>query len=174
VLAGAFVYFWNDSPTVTATQGIELGDLCFGAELQTVTAEGLTGNTLDPTKTGKLTIINFWGTWCSGCVAELPYFDRIATEYSDDVVVVAVHTAMLLDTAPAYIAQNYPASNIVFASDFANPDNPLADQYYTQLGGRDSYPYTVVIDENGVIVAKFVASVTYEDLYDVVNSHLGA
>ena len=174
VLAGAFVYFWQDSPTITASQGTEVGDLCYGAQLQIVTADGLTENTLDPTKTGKLTVINFWGTWCSGCVAELPYFDRIAKEYADEVVVVAVHTAMLLDTAPAYIKENYPASNIIFASDFANPANPLADEYYTNLGGRDSYPYTVVIDENGVIVAKFVASVTYEELLEVVKGHLGA
>lgn len=30
-----------------------------------------------------LYIFNFWATWCGPCVAELPYFERIAHEYKD-------------------------------------------------------------------------------------------
>lgn len=28
-------------------------------------------------------VINFWATWCVPCVAELPYFQRIAADYED-------------------------------------------------------------------------------------------
>ena len=45
-------------------------------------------------------------------------------------------------------------------------------EYYTALGVRGTYPYTVVLDENGVIVKIFVSSVTYEDLKNVVEAQL--
>lgn len=31
-------------------------------------------------------IINFWATWCRPCVAELPYFEALATEIKDQKV----------------------------------------------------------------------------------------
>jgi len=34
-------------------------------------------------ESSQLTIINFWATWCSPCVTELPYFQSLASEYSD-------------------------------------------------------------------------------------------
>ena len=79
---------------------------------------------------------------------------------------------MIADTAPAYIAENYPASKIVFASDIALDDMGLYGKYYTALGGRDAYPFTVIIDENGVIVANFVSSVEYEELKQVIEEQL--
>jgi thiol-disulfide isomerase/thioredoxin len=74
----AFVHYWNEPEPITAEQGTEVGNLCYGYDLPLVDGTGTTGETLDPTKTGKVTIINFWGTWCTPCVNELPYFDQIA------------------------------------------------------------------------------------------------
>lgn len=34
-------------------------------------------------KDDKVYIINFWATWCAPCVKELPYFEKLNTEYSD-------------------------------------------------------------------------------------------
>lgn len=31
-------------------------------------------------------VINFWATWCKPCVEELPYFDQLFKEYSDQKV----------------------------------------------------------------------------------------
>ena len=48
----------------------------------------------------------------------------------------------------------------------------FSGEYYTALGGRGTYPYTVILDENGVIQKIFVSSVTYDDLKGVVDSIL--
>ena len=173
VLIGAWVYYWQTTPDyVQPAEGNQVGDSCPGFDLTRVDGTGiLEGNTIDPTETGKITIINFWGTWCTPCVNELPYFDQIATNYADDVTVIAIHTDMIANTAPAFLSQYYPNSNIIFAKDEPNPETSI-DQYYSSLGGRDTYPYTVVIDENGVIVKIFFEALHYEDLEAVVEQEL--
>ncbi len=188
LLVTAIVFYWNDGkapvdlPEQNQTQngedtpngddpapavGNEVGMFCPSADLTTVDENGISGTTVDPTKLDKITIINFWGTWCTPCVNELPYFDQIASEYKDSVSVVAIHTNMVSDTAEGYLTEHYPESDITFAIDLEG------ESYYSQLGGRGTYPYTVVLDEDGVITDIFVSSLEYEDLKEVVERQLG-
>ncbi len=165
VLIGAIVRFWNEESPIAAVQGNEVGDLCYGYDLQVVPEDG---TTIDPTQTEKVTVINFWGTWCTPCVNELPYFDRIAAEYADSVTVIAVHSALSGNTAAGYVAEHYPDSPIIFALDYALDATGLTSGYYTGLGGRGTYPYTVVLNEDGIISSIFVSSLTYEELKTAV------
>lgn len=173
VLIGAVVYYWNipdvrqSTPAVETEYGNQVGDNCFGCDLNIVTGEGISDETVNPIETGKITIINFWGTWCTPCVNELPYFEQIATDYKDSVSVIAVHSEMAKETAPAYIKEHYPDSNITFACDTENAG------YYTTLGGRGAYPYTIVTDQNGVITEVFFSSLEYEDLKEAVEKIAG-
>ncbi len=180
-LVFAIGFYWNEAeavpaaPAVSDTQrGNAVGDLCFDFDLKIVSSTGLTGETIDPTRTGKITVVNFWGTWCTPCVNELPYFDQIAADYAEDVTVIAIHSSLGSDTAPGYIDGHYPDSPLVFAVDEAADATGLNGAYYTALGGRGAYPYTVILDENGYVLAVFVSSVEYEDLQEVVEARLSA
>lgn len=187
ILLGAFIYFWNDESGVTqlplnsdssdestpensdipdVPQGNQVGNLCYGADLSIITSEGISQETVNPIKTGKITIINFWGTWCTPCVKELPYFGQIATEYKDNVSVIAIHTDMVSDTAPEYIKNHYPQSDLIFAKDLAD------EAYYNALGGRGTYPYTVILDNRGVITHVFLNPLEYEDLKQAIEEIL--
>ena len=170
VLIGAAAFYWNQAPV--ATVGSEVGDLCIDDAVQIITPEGILEDTIVPAQTGKVTVVNFWGTWCTPCVNELPYFDQIAGEYGEQVTVVAIHSSMSNNTAPAYIAEHYHDSQIVFASDYALDDIGLVGGFYSSLGGRGTYPYTVVLDENGIITDIIVTSLTYEDLKQTVDARL--
>jgi len=167
LLIGAIGYYWVDSGDILPPQGTSVGDLCYSGQLEIVTSEGVTGDTVDPAKTGKITVVNFWGTWCTPCVNELPYFDQIAKDYAGTVSVIAVHTNMIHETAPEFIGKYYADSNIIFAKDYS--ENGI-EGYYTALGGRDTYPYTVVLDEQGVILAVFFEALEYEDLQQVIEA----
>ena len=176
VLAGAIGYYWvqpdqtNPDPGVVSDdRGNQVGDLCYRYTLPIVTGDGDTGETLDPTASGRITIINFWGTWCTPCVNELPYFEQIAQEYGDQVLVVAIHSSISKETSPAYIAEHYPNAAIRFSWDGGEGFN---GEYYTALGGRGTYPYTLVLDEKGIVQEVFVSSVTYEDLKTSVENIL--
>ena len=164
ILIATVGYYWSQepvqSPTVSAP-GV------FSLELL-----GDTGETFDPAATGKLTVINFWGTWCTPCIQELPYFHQLAQTYGDSVTVVAVHTHSLSETAPAFLAEHYPNTNIIFAKDTPADEAGLVGKYYTALGGRGTYPYTVVLDGQGNILSTFLSALEYEDLETVVNAQL--
>ncbi len=174
VLFGAFVYYWNVTPPLQndsttapppsdggSVTGNEVGNLCFDTNLEIIDGNGKTGQTINPIKTGKITIINFWGITCGPCIAELPYFEKIADEYADSVEVIAVHQSfppVLLEKAPAWIAENYPETSITFAID--NGKN----EFMELLGFTDAWPSTVILDETGVIRFKAPTSLHYEDL----------
>ena len=78
---------------------------------------------------------------------------------------------MIYETAPDYIQKHYPDSKMIFAKDY-DENGDFVEDYYTTLGGRDTYPYTVILDENGVIVKIFFDSVEYQDLKTVVEEQL--
>ena len=174
LLIGAIGYYWNEeeatAPTASAERGNEIGDLCYGYDLEIIDESGILSETIDPTATGKITIVNFWGTWCTPCVNELPYFDQIASDYADTVTVIAIHTHSVVETAPAYIASHYPDSDLIFAKDYPIDEIGLVGGYYSSLGGRGTFPYTVVLDENGIVRNIFVAALEYEDLQQAVES----
>lgn len=168
LLIGSLIYFNFIHKNPEIPEGSEIGDKCYGMDIPLYDENGLTENTFNVTNNGgKITIINFWGTWCGPCVAELPHFDAIATEYQDSVTVLAVHSNRLSNTATAYINENYPNSNIIFGKDFPNESGKIVDPevYYTLLGGtNNSYPMTVIIDQNGIIAAHYIGSITHEEL----------
>lgn len=173
VLGGALFYYNHKDPVPAQENTDEIGDAAYHYDLEIMDESGLTGAFVDPAKTGKITVINFWGTWCTPCIAELPYFDRIAREYPEELLVIAVHTYSGAEHAPAYIADNYPLSPILFARDYPLDDTGLNGGYYTALGGRGMFPYTVILDENGIIRAKFTAALTYEELSAAISAILG-
>ena len=171
LLVGSIIYFWNDSSN-KVSYGTEVGDMCYGAELPIVTPDGVSEETINPAESGKITVINFWGTWCTPCVKELPYFEQIATEYKDDVTVVAIHSSGSKETSPNYVKEYYSDSDIIFANDIPDETDTFNGEYYLNLGGSGTYPYTVIIDENGIIQEIFVKALHYEDLKAAVENIL--
>ena len=165
VLIGAFCYYSNQE--APAAGGSETGELCPSVSLAL-----LSGGTVDPAAGGSITLINFWGTWCSPCKRELPDFDRIAAEYEGRVRVIAVHTALEAENAQDYAAEHFPQSAILFAVDRPSSPGAATDAFYAALGGRGVYPYTVVLDRNGRIYAKYLSAVDYDTLHGVVEALL--
>ncbi len=172
-LAFALVYFnfFHDKPAPEAVPlpdvGYEVGESCYAYDLKLVGSDE-TINIKD--LKGKVVVVNFWGTWCGPCVAELPHFNEIAAEYKDDVVVIAVHSTLIQETAEQFVNEKYPNSNMIFACDV--PYDDTIDLYFSALGGTDYYPRTVVVDRDGVITFTKDSSVTYDMLKSEIENAL--
>lgn len=167
--------FGPEEPTVTEpeaplfVEGCEIDNLCYGAELPVIDGNGETGETINPAKTGKVTVINFWGTWCNPCVSELPHFDAVARQYADTVTVVAIHSVESRKKAPAFLAENYPDSPIIFSWEDSEGYN---GDYYLKLGRGIGYPYTLILNAQGVITFKQVGMMSHEELTAAVEAAL--
>lgn len=145
--------------------GNEIGNRCPAYSLDLVDGSGQVN--IQDFK-GKIVIINFWGVWCGPCKQELPDFNKVASEYDGEVVVLTVHTVTQKNGAPAYIAENFPESKMIFAYDV--PLTPTVDMYFNLLGGKSSYPRTLILDENGVIVLAKDGKLEHSQLVETIES----
>ena len=66
-------------------------------------------------------VINFWATWCSPCVKELPYFESVNKEYSDKnvkVILVSLDFPSQIESRlKPYIRKNNIKSNEILLDD---------------------------------------------------------
>lgn len=107
---------------------------------------------------GKKVIINFWATWCTPCIAELPHFDEFQKNHPE-VKIVALHSNLVTDDVMKYLS-NYDYE-ITFGIDETG-------DVIKSFGGSTMLPHTIVINENGVITYNSVDSITYEKLESLI------
>ena len=112
---------------------------------------------------GKIVVINFWATWCTPCVKELPYFDEIKRMYGDAIQVIAIHSNLVTEDVDAYLSRyDY---DIAFALDAENTVIPA-------YGGSMMLPQTIIVDSYGVIAYNAVGSLTLEKLQQLLTNIL--
>lgn len=115
---------------------------------------------------GKILIINFWATWCSPCLAEIPAFIRLQEKYGEQglqFVGIALHSADEIKGYISEVGMNYPA--LVGIDD--------ATRVARSLGNRFGVlPYTVVIDRDRRIYFIRSGPIQYEEADIVINSIL--
>jgi thiol-disulfide isomerase/thioredoxin len=65
------------APTHSPPKGFEQLQSNFPAPKTSFSDENLAGKTIDAFK-GKIVVLNFWATWCTPCIAEMPALERLA------------------------------------------------------------------------------------------------
>jgi thiol-disulfide isomerase/thioredoxin len=117
-----------------------------GQQLKAFSLESTDGKTVSEADfRGRVTLVNFWGTWCKPCLEELPQFDRLYRRYrKHGLSFVAIAT----DEDPAPVAafgkrRKIAAKLLVGGEEYAN--------FYKS----PKFPFSFVVDPSGKIVASF-------------------
>ena len=148
--------------------GTAVGNLCPQITLDVLNKDG--DFSLQANR-GKAVVLNFWYTTCGPCVEELPHFNEAATNYGDDVVIMAVHIdfpGMTSAQALEWVQQQHPdwaSGNMQIAWD--------AGKVCQSMFNIQACPVTVVVDTQGVITHIFVGSVTADELNAAIDQALG-
>jgi thiol-disulfide isomerase/thioredoxin len=91
----------------------------------------------------RLTLIDFFGTWCVPCVKALPNLTNLQNEFKNNVRILLVSNETETRLSK-FIAQHSPFTFAVVVDD---------ENKFTGLFQPASYPYTVVLDSSGTIIA---------------------
>lgn len=92
---------------------------------------------------GKPVLVNFFATWCTPCLAELPHFDRLHQAYADRLQVLMVNVGEAPQGVRAFVEANGFRFPVVLDS-----EGQLAGAF-----GVYGIPWTVVIDARGTVRA---------------------
>ncbi len=181
LLVTALVYynFIDKVPTsdftdeLPADEGNEIGNICYDYTFRLVGSDGeLTLSDLR----GKAVVINFWGTWCGPCCAELPHFNELASEYADSCEFVVIHSFYGESEAEGYINANFPNSEMNFVYDDRYSEESTKSMYYSMLAGVNAttYPVTFVLDAEGKITFSKIGGITYDALKTEIEKAIAA
>jgi cytochrome c biogenesis protein CcmG, thiol:disulfide interchange protein DsbE len=122
-------------------------------------ATALDGQTFDLAKLrGKVVLVNFWATWCAPCRKEMPILDAFYRRYREQgLELIGISVDFARDSAKMRKAAGAVSYPTVMANDI--PVNGF--------GPPDGVPVTYVVDTEGVVRDKFIATPN-KLLHDVV------
>lgn len=109
---------------------------------------------------GKVVLLNFWATWCGPCVGEMPAFERIYSEYGEEVAVLAVNCLEDKEVVDQFISDNSYTFPIAY-----DTDGTINGKYPT-----DGIPYTLVIGKDGTVKKIYVGAGSADAQYEEYKS----
>ncbi|MGE8493751.1 MULTISPECIES: TlpA disulfide reductase family protein [Comamonas] len=132
-------------------------------ESRFVLLNGSTQTTAD--MKGKVTLVNFWATSCTTCVAEMPEIIKTYDKYKDrgyDTMAVAMHY-----DPPSYVVNFAESRKLPFKVAIDNTGQIAKDWGDIQLT-----PTTFVVNKQGQVVKRYVGAPNFEELHKLIDKLL--
>ncbi len=101
---------------------------------------------------GQVVLVNFWATWCTPCLLELPSLIQLHHD-QPNLVILGVSVDEDPDAYKSFIARRHVDFITV-----RDPSESAAKMFHT-----DMWPETYVIDRNGYIRSKYVGATDWSD-----------
>lgn len=147
------VHTGKATKTVTAEIGVTPGKQFDG-----FTLSSLDGKPITVGSSGKVTVINFWATWCPPCREEMPELNKFAKKYQQSLVFYAVDIQEDSDKVAEFITKNnYTMTTLL------DNDGTVAKKFRIS-----AIPTTIVIDKDGLIKFRKSGPVTMSELEEVI------
>lgn len=121
----------------------------------------LDGGSFDLSKqSGKWVIVNYWATWCSPCLKELPDISAYVTAHKDKVAAIGLDFE---DSDKADVEKFLKTHVLSYPVAQVDVDNPPKD-FDTPKG----LPNTYIIAPDGHVAKAFMGPITTKDLDAVI------
>lgn len=124
------------------------------------------GEDFQLSKQNKVTVVNFWETWCGACIEELPDFNRLQEFCGEYVEVVALAGATSkYENLATWLSTNGQAEGWDnFSLTFGWYDKTDNDVYATCGFSSGTLPATMIVNDKGEIVYHAEGAMTREAL----------
>ena len=113
---------------------------------------------------GRPLVLNMWATNCAPCVKEMPAFDEVAADLSDQLAIIGVNVFDTPDDAAAFAADlgvTYPQ--------FSDPDGALSSALAVT-----GLPATAFFDAGGKLIEVHQGAYTADELRAAISQYLPA
>ncbi len=111
---------------------------------------------------GKITVINFWATWCPPCVEEVPKLNRLYTRYKTSGIQII---GIAMDKDSLNLLDQFVKKNDVSYLVLVGNEQTLSNLSTGALGKYfQGIPTTLLMDKNGQIYKRFDGSFDTEQL----------
>lgn len=117
---------------------------------------------------GKYVMIDFWGTWCGPCVAEMPKVKEYSETYKDNLVIVGVNSGDTKQRIIDFVTSKGYNWVQLMSKKGVNDDN------FVSKFNISGFPTKFIIDPNGVIVEKYIggSEEAFEKLDELLKTNL--
>ncbi|SFL31173.1 TlpA family protein disulfide reductase [Pelosinus propionicus] len=135
-------------------------DVKVGKNLPSFTLDSLAGNQVTVGNTGRITVINFWATWCPPCLEEMPELEKFAKKNQQKVQFYAVNLQESQEKVSDFMNRyNYTMPVLL------DKDGIVAKQFQIT-----AIPTTIIVDKNGLIKHRQSGAMTMNQLDGIINS----
>jgi len=103
---------------------------------------------------GKTVILNFWTTWCTACVGEMPDLIELQRRHPDDLVVLGIS----LDGVPdehGHLADHIHNEGEAQDDEDAHPNRARLRAQVSRVAVQRGLNYRVAMDDTGAVSAKY-------------------
>ena len=114
---------------------------------------------------GKVTVVNFWATWCGYCVVEMPEFEQAYKTYGDEVNFMMVDLISGAET-PEKAKQFIEENGYTFPVYYDNDQDAYAKYSLTSI------PRTLIIAPDGTLLREYKGAMNKTTLYSIIEAAL--
>ncbi len=149
---------------VSLPSASELKDVSFLLPMTLLDTEG--NSFLISEKLGKLTLVNFWATWCAPCREEMPMFNAIFQKNEAKGFSVLGLTIDNPENTAKFIQQLSIAYPILMA------EHEGWDLLGKTGNPKNLMPYSFLIDEKGVVLKQRLGTLHGDELQEWIDNYL--
>lgn len=121
--------------------------------------------------TGKITVVNFWASWCTPCKEEMPYLVKLKNTYHDklELLLVAIDDVEIVDSTIRPLLQTTGVDFLSYIKEEGD-DESFINSVNPEWSG--ALPATFIYDANGKQVEFLTGERTFEQFETKVKKFL--